>query len=138
MIRRPPRSTRSDTLLPYTTRFRSLGGIVKAVQVAHPAEQRDVGDAVIVAHHPVATCQPFVEHPKQSRGFGRIAVTRALVLIVAAGEFVEEAELAEPRADAAPLPHHPLDRLVTRRERKSAMEGKKVSVRVNLGGRRLI
>src|SRR3546814_13370011 len=26
MIRRPPRSTRTDTLLPYTTLFRSAGG----------------------------------------------------------------------------------------------------------------
>src|SRR3546814_9642419 len=26
MIRRPPRSTRTDTLVPYTTRFRSLVG----------------------------------------------------------------------------------------------------------------
>src|SRR3546814_12678116 len=26
MIRRPPRSTRTDTLLPYTTLFRSMGG----------------------------------------------------------------------------------------------------------------
>src|SRR3546814_17420891 len=26
MIRRPPRSTRTDTLVPYTTLFRSLGG----------------------------------------------------------------------------------------------------------------
>src|SRR3546814_9817391 len=43
-----------------------LGGLVKADQVAHPAEQRDVGDAVIVAHHPVATCQPFVEQDRKS------------------------------------------------------------------------
>src|SRR3546814_5928886 len=28
MIRRPPRSTRTDTLFPYTTRFRSQGGLV--------------------------------------------------------------------------------------------------------------
>src|SRR3546814_13584004 len=28
MIRRPPRSTRTDTLFPYTTLFRSLGGPV--------------------------------------------------------------------------------------------------------------
>src|SRR3546814_10980284 len=27
MIRRPPRSTRTDTLFPYTTLFRSLGGV---------------------------------------------------------------------------------------------------------------
>src|SRR3546814_20988762 len=28
MIRRPPRSTRTDTLFPYTTLFRSLGDVV--------------------------------------------------------------------------------------------------------------
>src|SRR3546814_7841998 len=32
MIRRPPRSTRTDTLFPYTTLFRSVGP-----EVAHPA-----------------------------------------------------------------------------------------------------
>src|SRR3546814_10558802 len=30
MIRRPPRSTRTDTLFPYTTLFRSAVGLVKA------------------------------------------------------------------------------------------------------------
>src|SRR3546814_3355737 len=30
MIRRPPRSTRTDTLFPYTTRFRSLGQLLHA------------------------------------------------------------------------------------------------------------
>src|SRR3546814_14762645 len=35
MIRRPPRSTRTDTLFPYTTLFRSAGiGIVLPVAVA--------------------------------------------------------------------------------------------------------
>src|SRR3546814_5297929 len=42
MIRRPPRSTRTDTLLPYTTLFRSL--------VAH--EDRDLGaEAYELRHH---------------------------------------------------------------------------------------
>src|SRR3546814_11102071 len=36
MIRRPPRSTRTDTLFPYTTLFRSLGG-----PVVTPAAIRD-------------------------------------------------------------------------------------------------
>src|SRR3546814_10279827 len=36
MIRRPPRSTRTDTLFPYTTLFRSVGG----------AQRRSVVDAV--------------------------------------------------------------------------------------------
>src|SRR3546814_3037291 len=31
MIRRPPRSTRTDTLFPYTTLFRSCGGITAAM-----------------------------------------------------------------------------------------------------------
>src|SRR3546814_19821917 len=38
MIRRPPRSTRTDTLFPYTTLFRSL----------HP---RLIGRAVVAHHH---------------------------------------------------------------------------------------
>src|SRR3546814_3315406 len=32
MIRRPPRSTRTDTLFPYTTRFRSAGGLLPRYQ----------------------------------------------------------------------------------------------------------
>src|SRR3546814_1682346 len=36
MIRRPPRSTRTDTLFPYTTLFRSARGLV-AVATAPPA-----------------------------------------------------------------------------------------------------
>src|SRR3546814_5275881 len=34
MIRRPPRSTRTDTLFPYTTLFRSTGWLVQAMQSA--------------------------------------------------------------------------------------------------------
>src|SRR3546814_14698233 len=37
MIRRPPRSTRTDTLFPYTTLFRSEGGAVRA---ARPLRRR--------------------------------------------------------------------------------------------------
>src|SRR3546814_14723322 len=38
MLRRPPRSTRADTLLPYTTLFRSLAGarIAACARVASP------------------------------------------------------------------------------------------------------
>src|SRR3546814_4342942 len=34
MIRRPPRSTRTDTLFPYTTLFRSQGAVDRVVAVA--------------------------------------------------------------------------------------------------------
>src|SRR3546814_9766399 len=39
MIRRPPRSTRTDTLFPYTTRFRSRPAAVGGVEVDDVAQQ---------------------------------------------------------------------------------------------------
>src|SRR3546814_9206648 len=35
MIRRPPRSTRTDTLFPYTTLFRSVGEVPRKAPPAH-------------------------------------------------------------------------------------------------------
>src|SRR3546814_19035285 len=40
MIRRPPRSTRTDTLFPYTTLFRSIGRDMRAVHRDLRLEQR--------------------------------------------------------------------------------------------------
>src|SRR3546814_16322268 len=42
MIRRPPRSTRTDTLFPYTTLFRSVRAAVE--ELNEPALQRDADD----------------------------------------------------------------------------------------------
>src|SRR3546814_999219 len=44
MIRRPPRYTRTDTLFPYTTLFRSLPGVFAHIG----PEQRIVIDVVII------------------------------------------------------------------------------------------
>src|SRR3546814_11003252 len=49
MIRRPPRSTRTDTLFPYTTLFRSLAGGDRGrgpAQAAAPRLVRGPGDLV--------------------------------------------------------------------------------------------
>src|SRR3546814_18901498 len=47
MIRRPPRSTRTDTLFPYTTRFRSrLGPLVGAID---PAQVHEFLDTITAA-----------------------------------------------------------------------------------------
>src|SRR3546814_6001998 len=73
MIRRPPRSTRTDTLFPYTTLFRSLQGPVAALQVPH-----QLRGAVAVERRRVlllaAEEAPHVEHPlraPQARSRGR-------------------------------------------------------------------
>src|SRR3546814_13251670 len=48
MIRRPPRSTRTDTLFPYTTLFRSLRPLVdthRQIAAAHPlGRQHQIAD----------------------------------------------------------------------------------------------
>src|SRR3546814_9271966 len=46
MIRRPPRSTRTDTLFPYTTLFRSIEHVEAAARGAQP---RKGVDAAVVA-----------------------------------------------------------------------------------------
>src|SRR3546814_9380951 len=45
MIRRPPRSTRTDTLFPYTTRFRSSGGRARSAPWPPSRTTRDGGRA---------------------------------------------------------------------------------------------
>src|SRR3546814_5972280 len=43
MIRRPPRSTRTDTLFPYTTLFRSVGPIASLRSVPAPNPYSELG-----------------------------------------------------------------------------------------------
>src|SRR3546814_17425426 len=70
MIRRPPRSTRTDTLFPYTTLFRSrqgrrtasAGGLIPAQRLGTTTEQR-----VLLRRD-----QPFLPHFVDLRGpFGK-------------------------------------------------------------------
>jgi hypothetical protein len=56
--------------------------------------------------------QPGFQHAQQALGFGDIAIARTLVLVLAAGELVEEADLAEHRADRGHLEEHPGQGLV--------------------------
>src|SRR3546814_15860728 len=46
MIRRPPRSTRTDTLFPYTTLFRSRDGRRRAPRAPRRTGRRPVADRV--------------------------------------------------------------------------------------------
>src|SRR3546814_8249199 len=61
MIRRPPRSTRTDTLFPYTTLFRSWVGIVDRNRIAADEQRIDNAEIMLRAlanprfhHRPVA------------------------------------------------------------------------------------
>src|SRR3546814_9807044 len=67
MIRRPPRSTRTDTLFPYTTLFRSVGGgrglLDRTVRMAH-----EVGHRV-----DVVIAQRSEEHTSELQSLMRIS-----------------------------------------------------------------
>src|SRR3546814_1607610 len=78
MIRRPPRSTRTDTLFPYTTLFRSMDGVLHVARVDFVAAGDDdllqavdqVGIAVFVHGADVAGMEPAVA--QRRRGLRRL------------------------------------------------------------------
>src|SRR3546814_12896596 len=111
MLRRPPRSTRTDTLFPYTTLFRSLsrrGG-------------RSAGrDRRCRARRDRRRSRRRRDEPRDRRGGGR------------------RYSRDRPRLDAIARCGRPTDSAVARADRKSVGSGKRVSVRVDLGGRCII
>src|SRR3546814_20252224 len=86
MIRRPPRSTRTDTPFPYTTLFRSL-------QVVDKIENDAIEIGVIEAQrrNPDAQVGAVIAEPLPPIDFGRIAAQTATQVIV---QKVREAERA--------------------------------------------
>src|SRR3546814_16979421 len=107
MIRLPPRSTRTDTLFPYTTLFRSLS----ACRSIRPSVKCGL------------VCRPeqaFTKHCNGSEGrkLGWKSSLRRYRMV-----------LPLSRARFSPLRD---------RDRKSVVKGKSVSVRVDIGGRRII
>src|SRR3546814_17055961 len=113
MIRRPPRSNRTDTLIPSTTLFRALQRRPQA------APQRD-GRA---------------EPSKAGTGL------RDLKRVLDSGDFGEVADvlcaMADPPAADLDAMRERLADDAQRADRKSVVEGKRGAVRVDLGGRRL-
>src|SRR3546814_16187808 len=112
MLRRPPRSTRTDTLFPYTTLFRSSPaprhnrGAVHLIDWLLADHRKDM---VLKAGNPVGMAPVL---PALLQCF--VTVTRGLLKI---------------RNDFAGLAP-PGDRI----DRKSVVSGKRGSVRVDLGG----
>src|SRR3546814_18054524 len=121
MIRRPPRSTRTDTLFPYTTLFRSVWFRVSA---------RGVALEMLVDLHRDRRSGAILAGP----AFGRKAGTPRLVRLH---------RVHDGRGDALVGAAGGVDRLLVRghhrvhplQDRKNVVEGKSGSVGGDFGGR---
>src|SRR3546814_12526336 len=116
MRRLPPRSTRTDTLFPYTTLFRSRTRRTRQTQAAPRSGKR------------VAKPDHHADHAAVAVRFTLCDLRGAL----GDAEAVKKAVEARVGHMASPSGWS------VRRDRKSVVEGKSVSVRVDLGGRRSI
>src|SRR3546814_3510066 len=92
MIRRPPRSTRTDTLFPYTTLFRSVGQAVGRDVVAFGQHRLDLQVFVELE-------QTFVERLGDGRGQRGVGVVGVQVLGLRAQRQLDI--LGRERRDAA-------------------------------------
>src|SRR3546814_16600789 len=134
MNRRPPRSTRTDTLFPYTTLFRSLGvgGLPRGrvIEIYGP----ESSGKTTLALHTLAEAQ---------KGGGTVAFVdaeHALDPVYARKLGVNIDELIVSQPDTGEQALEIVDTLVRSNaiDRESVGEGKSVSVRVDLGGGRII
>src|SRR3546814_12361472 len=73
MIRRPPISTRTDTLFPYTTLFRSRRRGVAARPPRRPAVQGRAGHSRARPRRPAAGDQRSEEHTSELQSLMRIS-----------------------------------------------------------------
>src|SRR3546814_9534270 len=75
MIRRPPRSTRTDTLFPYTTLFRSAA---EDVQIDHQEEEAGaVGVGIAHQPAPVHVAHDVFDLAECQAGIGRVMHCRS-------------------------------------------------------------
>src|SRR3546814_5007403 len=82
MIRRPPRSTRTDTLFPYTTLFRSPAGDREAVDHRILELRRGLETLALVIVAPAERCAQRrgyldLDLAETGRRFGRLAIDGA-------------------------------------------------------------
>src|SRR3546814_21147704 len=119
MLRRPPRSTRTDTLFPYT----------RSSDLQAPLRRRNAQQLCVVVGvrellQVVERADPVVEATEAQRtGMGVVARH---------GRSRKDSHPGNRDADAEEGSE------TATRDRKSVVEGKSVAVRVDLGGRRFI
>src|SRR3546814_11491051 len=138
MIRRPPRSTRTDTLFPYTTLFRSDDpGEHRLPSARWSREEDTLNRAGIDGRQPIVVLERHLDEFLSTRddvGESTEVVEGLLALASRRLEafddgLVELTEVDEPDRVLVE------DRTDTARDRKSVVSGRSVYVRVELGGR---
>src|SRR3546814_18213322 len=146
MYLRPPRTTRTDTLFPYTTLFRSPGGC--SPSAASPRRRRRARSPSVHGRPSARpSCWPAPAHrsvPRKGRrkdlptyfddrrGVDAGQVSAGILRRGAkfhSASAIRSTIGSRPRVAAAKL---------RGQDRKSVVEGKRVSVRVDLGGRRIL
>src|SRR3546814_5538216 len=120
MIRRPPRSTRTDTLFPYTTLFRSLR---RRYVLPRPKEAKDQslqasGDTTMTRRGSGRYIPGGVEKMVDLAKFSSITATSALALVASSPAFAQDAAApaqdGTTQAQAAPADPAAKDRKSTR------------------------
>src|SRR3546814_19160335 len=127
MIRRPPRSTRTDTLFPYTTLFRST-----AVRLRHPGPGKCRLYILLIYSHKGAFLAP-------NENRVRHAMTHCLLKASGVSAVRREVRMRSTRHSAgSAVKTTRSGRMAFPTDRTRVVQGKSVSVRVDLGGRRVI
>src|SRR3546814_13815507 len=119
MIRRPPRSTRTDTLFPYTTLFRS--DIVMEIE----KEKYERGGY----YTEEADHEPFPEYVELLIARDNRTISEA--------DFKEKEAILRNTEISDEAPKHIYQPHVSQKIGQSVVNGKRVSVHVDIGGRRI-
>src|SRR3546814_6913916 len=93
MIRRPPRSTRTDTLFPYTTLFRSVGRrdfAAMYVHIVHISKIRYSADSQVFCSSPAKTLRASLRPGKQDRSEEHTSELQSLMRISYAVFFLKK------------------------------------------------
>src|SRR3546814_16611186 len=135
MIRRPPRSTRTDTLFPYTTLFRSaddleaLGQPLGCDRRAAVEDRAELAQVDRLGLHHVDEHVDHGGHEQQEGDAVTLQLSQQRLRVEAPVQHLRSAAVAERVGEATAGMAH------GRSEERRG--GKSVSVRVDLGGRRL-
>src|SRR3546814_20672674 len=123
MIRRPPRSTRTDTLFPYTTLFRSSALVLLRKEAARETREQDDRQADQRDEY----CEPAQRSRQDPSDAALITVSRT-------SEPVVESSKEAPGSTREPVLLALVFGYGRRDDRKSVGEGQRVAVGVEVGG----